>query len=239
DALRSIQSLPGVARPPGLAGLLIVRGSAPNATGTFVDGASIPLIYHFGGLSSVVPTALLDKIDFYAGSFSVRYGRYTGGIVDAGLRKPNTDCYDDYAVPNPKGRCYHGMAQVDVIDGRLMLQGPVPGTDHWSFALAGRRSWVDVIIKPILKGAGTAVQTAPVYYDYQAIVERNKGPGDKLSFRLFGSDDRLEVLLADPAAQDPGFGGDVRFGTAFIAGQMLYQKQLTNDTNIDVMATAG
>jgi TonB family protein len=32
DALRSIQSLPGVARPPGLAGLLIVRGSAAGAS---------------------------------------------------------------------------------------------------------------------------------------------------------------------------------------------------------------
>src|ERR1017187_836772 len=28
DALRSLQNLPGVGRPPGLAGLLIVRGSA-------------------------------------------------------------------------------------------------------------------------------------------------------------------------------------------------------------------
>ena len=32
DALRSLQSLPGVARPPGIAGLLIVRGSAPQDT---------------------------------------------------------------------------------------------------------------------------------------------------------------------------------------------------------------
>ncbi len=239
DALRSIQSLPGVARPPGLAGLLIVRGSAPNATGTFVDGASIPLIYHFGGLSSVIPTELLDKIDFYPGNFSVRYGRYMGGIVDAGMRAPNTDCYDDYATPRPEGRCYHGMVQADFIDGRLLVQGPVPGTDHWSFAAAGRRSWVDVLIKPVLEGAGTSVQTAPVYYDYQFIVERNKGPDDKLSFRLFGSDDKLEVIVSDPAAQDPGFGGNLRFGTSFLAGQVLYQKQLTPDTNIDTMLTVG
>lgn len=239
DALRAIQNLPGVARPPGLAGLLIVRGSAPNATGTFIDGADVPLIYHFGGLSSVVPTELLDKIDFYPGNFSVRYGRYMGGIVDASLRKPNTDCYDDYAKPNPKGRCYHGMVQADFIDGRVLVQGPIPGTKNWSFAAAGRRSWVDVLIKPILKGAGTSVQTAPVYYDYQFIVERNKGPGDKLSFRLYGSDDRLALIVSDPAAQDPGFGGNVSFGTAFIAGQILYQKQLTTNANLDVMLTAG
>lgn len=239
DALRSIQSLPGVARPPGLAGLLIVRGSAPQDTGTFIDGAGVPLIYHFGGLSSVVPTEMLDKIDFYPGNFSVRYGRYMGGIVDVELRKPNTACYDDYGVPAEGNRCYHGMAQVDVIDGRLMLQGPVPGTEDWSFAVAGRRSWVDVFVKPILESAGTSVTSAPVYYDYQAIVERNKGPDDKLSFRFYGSDDGLELISNNPSAQDPGFGGNLAFGTSFLRAQVLYRKALTRKTNIDTMFSVG
>src|SRR5688572_13336921 len=79
----------------GLAGLLIVRGSAPNGTGYYVDGGDVPLIYHFGGLSSVVPTELLDRIDFYPGNFSARYGRVMGGIVDVALLSPNTECYDD------------------------------------------------------------------------------------------------------------------------------------------------
>jgi len=239
DALRSIQSLPGVARPPGLAGLLIVRGSAPGDTGTFIDGEEVPLIYHFGGLSSVVPTELLDKIDFYPGNFSVRYGRYRGGIVDAGLRAPNTDCYGDYGAPTNDKGCYHGMAQADFIDSRLLIQGPVPGTDDWSFALAGRRSHVDVLLKPVLEAAGTSVISAPVYHDYQAIVERNRGPDDKLSFRVFGSDDNLRLLIEDPAAQDPGIGGNLTFGTAFTRAQVLYQKALTRKTNIDAMVSVG
>ncbi len=70
DALRALQNLPGIARPPGLAGLLIVRGSAPQDTQIFVDGTEIPLVYHFGGLSSVIPTEMLDRIDFYPGNFS-------------------------------------------------------------------------------------------------------------------------------------------------------------------------
>ena len=55
DALKSLQNLPGVARPPLLAGFLIVRGSAPEDTSVFVDGTLVPIVYHFGGLSSVVP----------------------------------------------------------------------------------------------------------------------------------------------------------------------------------------
>ncbi|PIE05664.1 MAG: hypothetical protein CSA75_03575, partial [Sorangium cellulosum] len=86
DALRSLQNLPGVARPPGLAGLLIVRGSAPDDTEVFIDGMIVPLVYHFGGLSSVVPTEMLERIDFYPGNFSAQYGRVMGGIVDVGIR---------------------------------------------------------------------------------------------------------------------------------------------------------
>lgn len=239
DALRSIQSLPGVARPPGLAGFLIVRGSAPEETGTFIDGAEVPLIYHFGGLSSVVPTELLDQLDFYPGNFSVRYGRFRGGIVDASLRKPDTDCYGEYGAATDKQGCYHGMLQADLIDTRALVQGPVFGSDDWSFAVAGRRSWIDTWLKPVLESAGSNVTTAPVYYDYQAIVERNKGPNDKLSFRFFGSDDRLELLINNPAAEDPGFGGNLRFSTSFLRGQALYQKALTRDTNLDTMVSVG
>lgn len=239
DALRSIQSLPGVARPPGLAGLLIVRGSAPEDTGVFIDGTQVPLVYHFGGLSSVIPTELIDKLDFYPGNFSVRYGRFNGGIVDVAMRKPSTECTGDYGVPTDKTGCYHGLLQMDMIDGRFLFQGPVPGTKHWSFALAGRRSWVDAWMRPVLESAGSNVTQAPVYYDYQAIVERNLGPDDKLSFRFFGSDDALEVILANPAAQDPGFGGNLAFGTSFIRGQVLYQKALTQKTNIDTMLSVG
>lgn len=245
DALRSLQSLPGVARPPGLAGLLIVRGSAPQDTQTFVNGANVPLIYHFGGLSSVVPTELLDRIDFYPGNFSVRYGRVMGGIVDVSLRSPNTECYGPYGEPltSPSGApvtgCYHGMAQLDLIDGRFLLQGPIGKSKEWSFAVAGRRSWIDSWLGPALEAGGASVTSAPVYYDYQVIVDRNAGPGDKLSLRFYGSDDRFQAVFKDPAAQEPGFGGNLRFGTAFYQGQILYQKELSPKVTLDTMVSVG
>lgn len=245
DALRSIQSLPGVARPPGLAGLLIVRGSAPQDTQTFVDGSLVPLIYHFGGLSSVVPTELLDRIDFYPGNFSVRYGRVMGGIVDVSLRSPNTECYGPYGAPlvNPNGTpvtgCYHGLVQVDLIDGRFLMQGPVGKSKEWSFAVGGRRSWIDSWLGPALEAGGAGVTTAPVYYDYQIILDRNAGPGDKLSMRFYGSDDRFEAVFKDPAAQEPGFGGSLHLATAFWQGQVLYQKDLTREVSLDTMISAG
>ena len=224
DALRAIQNFPGVARPPGLAGLLIVRGSAPNETNVFIDGTLVPLVYHFGGLSSVVPTEMLDKIDFYPGNFSAQYGRVVGGIVDVGLK-------------NPKKKL-HGMAQVDLIDARFIAEGPIFDTG-WTFALGGRRSYVDVWLKPVLEAAGAGVSTAPVYYDYQAILQKDISKNESIRFAFFGSDDRLEILIKGVNASNPGIGGNVSFGTAFYRFQARYENRFSNDTQLKITAAVG
>lgn len=226
DALRAIQNLPGVARPPGLAGLLIVRGASPNETNVFVDGTLIPLVYHFGGLSSVIPTEMLDKIDFYPGNFSAYYGRVTGGIVDVGVKDP--------VSPDKK---LHGMAQVDLIDARLMAKGPIANTG-WNFALAGRRSYFDVWLKPALEAADAGVTSAPVYYDYQAILHR-EWKRQSIRFMFFGSDDRLKILIKSVNGTEPGLGGGLSFGTAFYRLQARYTNKLTDDTEFKLVAAIG
>jgi TonB family protein len=218
DALRSIQSLPGVARPPGLLGLLIVRGSAPFDTLTYIDGVNVPLIYHFGGLSSVVPTELLSKIDFYPGNFSAKYGRAMGGIVDAGIRSPSDE--------------YHGLVQVDLIDARLMLEGPVPNVDGWTFAAAGRRSWFDAWLGPVLDAAGAGVTQAPRYYDYQLIVERKHDAG-KFRTSFYGADDRLEIIIGEPAPNEPALSGNIGFTTVFQRVQLGYDHRFDDDNAIE------
>jgi TonB family protein len=238
DALRSLQSLPGVGRAPGFAGLLIVRGSAPEGTLTFVDGADVPFIYHFGGLSSAVPTELLERIDFYPGNFSARYGRAGGGIVDVALRSPDTRCYDDKGkLDETKTGCFHAMLQVDLIDARALIQGPLP-IEGWTFAVAGRRSWIDTWLKPVLEETGSSVTSAPVYYDYQAIAERKVGDS-RTSVRFYGSDDRLELIITDPFAQDPAFGGNLRFGLSFMRGQIVHETELNKKVTLATTLAVG
>ncbi len=237
DALRALQSLPGVARPPGIFGLLIVRGSAPEDTETFIDGASVPLIFHFGGLTSVVPTELLDRIDFYPGNFSAKYGRVMGGIVDVGLKSPNTRCNADYMKPTDETGCFHGLLQVDLIDTRILVQGPL-GPKDWTFAAGGRRSWIDVWLKPALEEAGATVTSAPVYYDYQLIADKRTDDG-RLSVRFYGSDDEFKIIVNDPFSQDPGFGGNISLGTSFFRGQVVSETTLSEDLELYTMFSVG
>ncbi len=227
DALRALQNLPGVARPPGLAGLLLVRGSAPQDTQTFIDGTFVPLIYHFGGLSSVVPTELLNKIDFYPGNFSARYGRATGGIVDAGLRAPRNDGL-------------HGLVQVDLIDTRALVEGPIPDTNKkWSFALAARRSYLDAWLGPVLAKAGAGVTQAPVYYDYQLILDGKPRRGHHIRTSFYGSDDSIELLLTQPSANEPGLSGNLGLKTQFQRAAMQYDVDLGEGRRFDSSLSVG
>ncbi len=192
DALRSVSNMPGVARPAGFDGLLIVRGSSPRDTRVFIDGSNVPLVYHFGGLSSVVPSEMLERIDFYPGNFGPQFGRATGGIVDVGVRSPKKDKLG-------------GLLQVDLVDARLLVEGPI--TKSTRFMLAGRRSWLDAWLGPMLREGGVGVTTAPVYYDYQAMLEHDLTRDTTLRLFAFGSDDRMELLLNSPDARDPAAGG--------------------------------
>jgi hypothetical protein len=209
--------------------LLIVRGAAPNETNVYVDGTLVPIVYHFGGLTSVIPTEMLEKIDFYPGNFSTYYGRVSGGIVDVGVHDPIVK----------KDKKVHGLAQADLIDARVLAQGPL-WDSGWSFAVAGRRSYVDVWLKPALEQAGASVTTAPVYYDYQAMLHRSWDRG-KHDLRLFffGSDDRLEVLVRSVNGSNPGIGGNFGLGTAFYRFQARYLGKLSEDTELRLVAAVG
>jgi TonB family protein len=224
DALRSIGSMPGVARVGAFDGLLVVRGSSPRDTQVFIDGTNVPLIYHFGGLSSVVPSEMLERIDFYPGNFGPQYGRATGGIVDAGVRSPRKDRIG-------------GLLQVDLIDARLLVEGPLGKSTR--FMVAGRRSWLDTWLKPALKEAGVGVTTAPVYYDYQAMIEHDLTKDTTLRLFAFGANDRMELTLNAPDARDPAAGGQAGVSESFWRVQGRIDTRPTNDVRWTTTLSVG
>lgn len=223
DALRSLQNLPGVARPPPFGGQLVVRGAAPGDTNVFVDGTNIPLVYHFGGLSSVLPTEVLDRIDFYPGNYGAQYGRGMGGAIDVAVRGPKDD-----------GKI-HGLAQVDLIDVRMLVERSIG--KGWSFLAAGRRSWFDAWLGPILESSA-GVSTAPRYYDYQLMVKKEFAKEHELRLFLFGSDDRLEIFGSDSGG-DFILGGGIRATTAFWRAQARYLNKVSSKTRISSVVAYG
>ncbi len=191
DTLKVLQDLPGVARTPFGLGLLVVRGSEPAETLVYADGVPIPMLFHFGAITSVVSSDVVEGIDFYPGNFGVAHGRATGGTVEVRTREAKRE--------------WHGAAQVDVFDGRVEVEGPVGrGSAYASL----RRSWIDAVLAVALPrvapDAANDLRVAPRYYDYQAKLSLPL-LGGQASVFAFGSDDKMEFVQKGDAPGRPSF----------------------------------
>ncbi|MCC7541791.1 MAG: TonB-dependent receptor, partial [Deltaproteobacteria bacterium] len=224
DALRAIEALPGVARPPAGLGLLIVRGAAPRDSATFVDGVQVPLLYHFGGLRSFMNTSLLERIDFFPGNFSARFGRQIGGIIEIEPRDPRTDQL-------------HGIADVNLIDASVLVEGPIG--ERGGFFVGARRSYVDFFLEAFIPEDIGQIVAAPVYWDYQTLGQYRITPRDRLRLFAFGSSDRFEFLFTDPNEMDPALRGDASLSTGFHRANLSWLHTLGGGSEIELMASLG
>jgi TonB family protein len=210
DVVRVIQNLPGVARAPFVSGSVIVRGSAPRDTQTFLNGDNIPLVYHFFAGPAVINSEMIESIDFYPGNFSVQYGRATGGIINLNTRSPRTDGF-------------HGNAELDLLDATLLIEGPI--TENLSFAISGRRSYYDVFLGLVIPEDTVDVVAAPYYYDYQAWLTYKGFPDHKLELFAYGSYDRVELILppGDPQGNTDVVVSGLNLDNGFYRGQFNWE----------------
>ncbi len=215
DPIKAVQNLPGIARSPFDFGLLLVRGSAPEDTGVYVDGIRVPLIYHFGGLRSVLSPVMLDSIDFYPGGYGVTYGRTTGGALDVKSK-----------VQFPKE--LHGLARIDLIDIEVAVVGPLPrkgdpANPVGGFAVAARRSYLDVVLPAIAPPQLDLSRTSlPRWWDVQGKVQLRPDPRYRFGWFGYASDDAAGLYSEDPITpSDPTSSGEISTRISFTR-QMLY-----------------
>ncbi|MBN1760953.1 MAG: TonB family protein, partial [Chitinispirillaceae bacterium] len=136
DAVKVIQTLPGVARPTMGSGEIVVRGSPSWDSRYFVDGMEIPVLYHFGGIKSTYNSEALSTIDFYPGGFGTRYGGAVAGVIEISGRKGTSERLK-------------GSAELSSLDGSIFVEGPI--RDSVTFMVSARRSFIGEIIKPIFR----------------------------------------------------------------------------------------
>ena len=209
DALKSIQNFPGVARPPFGAGLIVVRGSAPSDTKTYLGYHEIPQLFHFGAITSVFNSDILAQIDFIPGNFDSRFGNAIGGIINVQPRQGRRDGH-------------HGYIDADLFDAGALVEGPV---GKGSFAVSARRSYVDAILLAVIpKDAGIDFNVAPRYWDYQGLFDYPLGDGT-LTVRVFGSDDQLSVVNPDVNDTEPDGNDGFETQIAFHRADLVWEAE--------------
>lgn len=175
DALRALQSMPGVARTPGGLGLLVLRGASPNQSVVFVGEHRVPRAFHALAIASVVPSDALDEVELVPGNFSSRYGNGTGGAV---IMRPRAGRRDGF----------HGFAEVDLAATGAMLEGPL---GKGSFLVAAQRSYVDAFLRVVEAVEPNELFVLPTAWDYQMFVDQPIAPGTTLTTRVLGSEDTI------------------------------------------------
>ncbi|MEZ4315885.1 MAG: TonB-dependent receptor [Myxococcota bacterium] len=189
DVVKAVQNLPGVGRPAFGIGQLLIRGTAPEDSAYYLDGARLPAVFHFAGFSTVLNGDILEEVALLSGNYSARYGRTLGGVVD--LRVSD-------ALPERSG----GYVSVDLFQATGFVEQRIG--DRTSLSVSGRRSYVDAVLTPVLSGLGSSAVRAPRYYDFQvrALHQSDQGTVDAMfllsddAFRIVGdADDADEVQI--------------------------------------------
>ncbi len=187
DPIRALQALPGVARPAGLEGGIVVRGAEALNTATYIDEVPVPYLFHFFFGRSVINPTVINDIEFFAGGMPSRFGDSTQAVVNA--RTLDLE-------PKPG---WHGKIGVSLMDFSISGEGRL--AKHWTWQGAYRVSWIGALI-----GVGARIYAysqgirgerpgypSISYTDYLARIAYENGP-DRLVLTGLGSRDILKFV---------------------------------------------
>ncbi len=143
-----------------------------------LDGHEIPLVFHFGGLTSVVMPEAVDQVDYLSAGFGPEYSKAMGGEISLKTRRPETN------------RKLKGLFFVDTTKSGALVEGPIDETS--SFLISGRYSYIGLLLKEVAKGTDQFDLTvAPAYADITGIYNKKLSEKDDLKVTAIASRDTL------------------------------------------------
>lgn len=225
DPVRVVQSLPGAARTPFGTGLLVIRGANPEDSAVYIDGIRVPLIYHLGGYRSVISPDIIEGVDYLPGGYGVEYGRTLGGVVDVRTK-------DEYPEQN------RFAWNTNLLDSGGIVEGRAGKDDGLGYAVAGRRSYIDVFIPYFTKDAEFTVK--PRWFDYQVKLQDLRRDQGELSAFVFGFED---LLIASTPGTTQGTDQDAQgdLGTRYSTHRAIveWQRPLTERMDLRIVPSVG
>lgn len=220
DPIKAVQNLPGVNRSRSGDSRIVIQGSDPDDTRYHLNGHEVPIIFHFGGLSSIVTPEAVGSVDYFSAGYGPYYGKALGGHVGLNSRKPKTDRL-------------HGMAFLDIFNVGGLLEGPVD--EDSSFLVSGRYSYVGAVLKRIAeRNDALNLTAAPTFADFNLQYDRKLNDRDELNVFSIYSKDTLELVLNRPAGNDPKVRGNFFQSTEFFRIIPRWVRKIDTDRKLDV-----
>ncbi len=245
EALRGIETLPGVNAPAFGSGEIVIRGADDNANTYLLDDLPLGYAFHFFPLNSVLHNDFVKTIDIYTGAYPANYGNATGGVIaiesidgaerlgghasfslwsaNALFKAPIPAFGEDLetisGLPNvnPDAAAQSGAAGAPGASGAAPAAAERKGGGYWIGAV--RASYLHETLKQF---APDGIRL-PIYWDGQFKVMYRFTPEHSLYLYALGAKDTFAADVKDKGPQldptkeiDPIFiGANVAFEQAF------------------------
>ncbi len=184
DVLKTIQLLPGImASGEGNSGFY-VRGGGPDQNLVLLDDAVVYNTGHLFGFFSVFNSDAVKSTTVVKGGMPADYGGRISSVVDVKMKEGNMKKW------NVEG----GLG---LISSRLTVQGPIK-KNKCSFIVSGRRTYIDLIMKPILPHIGDGEFAGNEYYFYDLNAKLNYLISDRDRLYISGYFGRDVFNFKDP-----------------------------------------
>lgn len=179
DLLKSLQLLPGVQSGNEGSSGIYVRGGSPDQNLIMLDGVPLYSVSHLFGFFSVFNADAVRKISITKGGYPARFGGRLSSILEVTMKEGHK-------------KEVHGAGSISMLASKLTLEGPLL-KDKASFMISGRRTYLDLLVNPIIRSASTdGNQVDPRYFfhDLNAKLNWRLGDRDRLYLSTFqGVDD--------------------------------------------------
>ena len=174
DVLKVLQLMPGVQKGSEGNSGLYVRGGGPDQNLIILDDAIVYNASHLFGFFSLFNGDALKSVELTKGGFPARYGGRLSSVLEMNMKEGNKEEW-------------HGEGGIGIISSRMTVEGPLKKGKS-SILLSGRRTYVDLLLRPVLAAAKTE-NTGYYFYDFNAKVNYDFGRNNKLYLSgYFGKD---------------------------------------------------
>ena len=182
DVLKTLQLLPGVqSGNEGTSGIY-VRGGGPDQNLILLDGVPVYNASHLFGFFSVFNADAINSVNLIKGGFPARYGGRLSSVIDISMKEGNM-------------KEFHGEGSLGIVAGKLTLEGPII-KDKTSFIVSARRTWIDLLARPLIQAQTDGDETAGYYfYDLNAKVNHRFSNRDRLYLSAYLGSDRFYSLF--------------------------------------------
>ncbi len=188
DVVRSLKFLPGVMPGTELTNGLYVRGGGQDQNLVLLDGVPVYNLNHIFGFYSVLNSDGINNISLSKSGYSAKHGGRLSAITDVVMKEGNT-------------KQITGIYSYSPLMLRLEIEGPLGNNGKTTFAFSGRRSYIDLLIRPFMTDTGKTWYTL---YDVNAKICHRFNEKSKLFLSFYSGRDRFYDFIENNTSSPTG-----------------------------------